>query len=634
MKISIYFLSAIFLASVWTGCSESVYECDPDDMSGRQVLIGTVTRTTADGGEEESWEDGLTMTVHNLDEASSEGHTFTYSGGIWNRTSEADFLWPGGNIMEINAYIGKTGASANEFALPVSSDVIDQTDMDAMEDSDFLYYTGTVTYGNALDLNMRHVLAKLVINVSLDRGFEAGYTTDGLVSVSFLSPTGMSRTDPMSGWVADNEEATLKAMVSALSGMRQTVTALVVPGEFTETISMTMKAASGEDVEMTAEASGFVFEANHQYSVDLSLINRDGLIQAEIGDVTVQDWGDDEHVGNPDSEITSEVVVPWDGTVDDGFDGGTGTADDPYRISTGGQLALMRNQINSASSNTSANYLLTSDIDLNGIEWTPAGMSTSNYFNGTFDGGGHTISGLSVNSGQDEIFAGLFGYIRGTIRNLTIENPRISTSYAGAETVYAAALVAQSQNVTIENCHISGGSINAGDATGTVYCGSITGQMNGNAITACSSTATISGLSSGAAGGIVGFVRGSGAISGCYTAVSINVSGNAGGIIGQTHSSFSSGSMTGCYSISAVSGTSGRTGGIIGSYTSGTLSANYCTGSAQPAGNNAEVNGLDAVGNIDAATAEAMNKGLSGSGWSYIAAATGSVFPYIATAAD
>lgn len=313
----------------------------------------------------------------------------------------------------------------------------------------------------------------------------------------------------------------------------------------------------------------------------------------------------------------------WDGTPAATYDGGSGTEADPYQIATPGQLALMRNDINSAVSNITACYRLTADIDLCDIAWTPAGVTSNHYYNGTFDGDNHKISGLNVSVGNGDTYAGLFGYSRGTVKNLILDAPEVSSS-SGIGTSYTGAVVGQGVNMAIENCHVHGGTIDVSSATGqNVYSGSIAGQAAAT-ITACSSTASLKG---GTAGGIVGYFRGSLTITGCCSGVTMESSSPMGGIIGLTQTNQTP-VVTGCYSISSMSG-DGDKGGLAGRLNGGSFQACYYTGTMTPAGNKSSAAGASNVDNIGSTEAEAMNSAISLSGWSY-AAGTG-ILPYVMT---
>ncbi len=185
-------------------------------------------------------------------------------------------------------------------------------------------------------------------------------------------------------------------------------------------------------------------------------------------------------------------VEVWNGDVATKFAGGTGTKDDPFIISNGAELAYF-------SKSVMYNYYydqyvsLTADIDLGNKPWIPIG-DNGNFFVGVFDGNGHTISHVNVDSsGTKEV--GLFGKTgddnaddSGTIKNLTVRNSTI----IGGENVGAVA--GNARNVI--NCQ----SIN-NVVTGTRYVGGVCGQVNGS-ITRCYNTGSVTGEDS--VGGVFG----------------------------------------------------------------------------------------------------------------------------------
>lgn len=185
-------------------------------------------------------------------------------------------------------------------------------------------------------------------------------------------------------------------------------------------------------------------------------------------------------------------VEVWNGDVATKFAGGTGTKDDPFIISNGAELAYF-------SKSVMYNYYydqyvsLTADIDLGNKPWIPIGDNV-NFFVGVFDGNGHTISHVNVDSsGTKEV--GLFGKTgddnaddSGTIKNLTVRDSTI----IGGENVGAVA--GNARNVI--NCQ----SIN-NVVTGTRYVGGVCGQVNGS-ITRCYNTGSVTGEDS--VGGVFG----------------------------------------------------------------------------------------------------------------------------------
>lgn len=132
----------------------------------------------------------------------------------------------------------------------------------------------------------------------------------------------------------------------------------------------------------------------------------------------------------------------WTGSIAEAFEGGTGTADDPYLIKTGAQLALLGKNVNDlANPNTYEGmyFKLVSNIDMNKVQWTAIGSSKINVFRGIFDGDGHTIYNMMCvptdpSDTTNYIYGGLFGRCEeAEIKNLTLEGGSVeSTKYAGA----------------------------------------------------------------------------------------------------------------------------------------------------------------------------------------------------------
>ena len=217
--------------------------------------------------------------------------------------------------------------------------------------------------------------------------------------------------------------------------------------------------------------------------------------------------------------------------------------------------------------NTGIDITLTGNITLTG-EWTPIGIDDKHQYIGTFDGGNHTISGLTV-TGSDE-YAGLFGYIGsgGTVKDVTLEEVKIESDN---EMSAVGGVVGYSYG-NIENCSVSG-SVSSNSTAGGV----VGAQLSGS-ITGCSSSATVKGVTY--AGGIAGYTNGGGSLTGCYATGSISVENNttnaawAGGVVGSNGSS----TLTACYATGSVTSSGSGTiyvGGVTGSNDLGTLTACY-----------------------------------------------------------
>ena len=212
---------------------------------------------------------------------------------------------------------------------------------------------------------------------------------------------------------------------------------------------------------------------------------------------------------------------------------------------------------------TDINITLTADIDLTGKNWTPIGTSFSNKYTGTFDGGGHTIKGLTVTTNDQ--FVGLFGSIgyAGTVKNVMMEDVQItsnrSSGFAGGVAGYS--------DGTIENCSVSG------SVSGTVYVGGVVGAQWNGSITGCSSSATVKGTVY--VGGVAGQTNG-GSLTACYATGNViieiapkkNISG--GGLVGTNGGK----GVRACYATGNVTSTGSSTGNV---HIFGLLGDNYTT---------------------------------------------------------
>ena len=241
-------------------------------------------------------------------------------------------------------------------------------------------------------------------------------------------------------------------------------------------------------------------------------------------------------------------TVSGSGTINGGtFNGtparvtGNGTENDPYQIGTADGLKWFRDKVNNAKTpdETKICAVLTANIDLNNEPWTPIGNYTEVnkiYYEGTFDGGGYTISGLNV-TGNFRC-ASLFGAVKGgTIKNLTVagnvsHNYHLTGLNCHVGGIVGVALDAATIENCSNNCSVTGGS---GD-----YIGGIAGSNLENArIIDCYNVGTITGTFRGT-GGIVGFNIGT--ISNCYNVGMVNGSYAVGEIVGNN-----SGSIENCY---------------------------------------------------------------------------------------
>ncbi|HJH64872.1 MAG TPA: fimbrillin family protein [Bacteroides mediterraneensis] len=260
--------------------------------------------------------------------------------------------------------------------------------------------------------------------------------------------------------------------------------------------------------------------------------------------------------------------------------------------------------------NLGINITLTENINLIDMEWTPIGTESQPY-TGTFDGGNHTITGLTVTTSDQ--YAGLFGFIGsgGKVKDVTLKDVKIESNN---EMSAVGGVAGRSYGGKIENCSVSGSVSGSGKNSAV---GGIVGYQSGGFLTGCSSSATVN------AGNIVGGVAGgtySATLTGCYatgdvTLESINLGGNfAGGVVG---SNTNSSTLIACYAAGSVTGSGSGTihvGGAVG-VNDATVTACYWSG--LPDNDNGGATKVDGTNVTWQTAVAAMNAALSGKGWQY-----------------
>ena len=232
-----------------------------------------------------------------------------------------------------------------------------------------------------------------------------------------------------------------------------------------------------------------------------------------------------------------------------------------YTVTSADGLMNVAELVNGGKSDI--NITLDTDIDLTGKDWTPIGTDYDNSYKGTFDGGGHTITGLTFTT--NDKYAGLFGWLNkaGTVKNVVMEGVQITSNQ-----IYGGSIggVAGYSWGTIENCSVSG------SVSGTVYVGGVVGAQIDGSITGCSSSATVKGMVD--VGGVAGQTNGGATLTACYATGNVtleidprkNIAG--GSLVG-----FNGGNgVRACYATGNVTSTGSSTGNV---HIGGFLGDNY-----------------------------------------------------------
>ena len=247
----------------------------------------------------------------------------------------------------------------------------------------------------------------------------------------------------------------------------------------------------------------------------------------------------------------------WDGTTASGFAGGTGTEGDPWLIENAEQLAYLAQQVNNGTDYERKHFRLVSDLDLRGNEWTPIGTYRKPFWGG-FDGGGHTITGMTITGNRD--YVGLFGECHNFtaassyIKSVTVKQANIS----GCNFVGAIA----GEGANISDCYSIENTICANRCVGGI-CGSLTGNISG-----CYNSSSVSGNST--AGGIMGSasyngIVGNGVVQYCYNIGAVTVRQQDSSVGGITGASANRYDISNCLNCGKITGNGKNVGGIAGS---------------------------------------------------------------------
>lgn len=283
----------------------------------------------------------------------------------------------------------------------------------------------------------------------------------------------------------------------------------------------------------------------------------------------------------------------WDGSIASAFAGGTGTAENPYQIATGAQLAYLASSVNNGETYAGKNFVLTADIDLNKRPWTPIanafsdalfGGSDYRIFAGNLDGQGYTVSNVTIGSEkvplESDVF-GLFGVTEGKISNLHLNTVSIhgkAKNVSGYVIGLAGGLIGSASG-SVENCHVTGLTMtlttpDSGWAA-AYWIGGLVGALDAGQINECSASGKITEKSGkGSIGGLIGELGKASKITYSRANVALDVKpdhkggADVGGFIGKGNGKSNAETVIrNCYATGNVTGgayTGGFAGGIWG----------------------------------------------------------------------
>ena len=298
----------------------------------------------------------------------------------------------------------------------------------------------------------------------------------------------------------------------------------------------------------------------------------------------------------------------WDGSIASAFAGGTGTAENPYQIATGAQLAYLASSVNSGETYAGKNFVLTANIDLNKRPWTPIantfsdalfGSSDYRIFAGNLDGQGYAVSNVVIGSTnaplESDVF-GLFGATEGKISNLhlnTVSIHGVAKNVSGYVIGLAGGLIGYASG-NVENCHVTGLTMtmktpDSGSAA-AYWIGGLVGALDAGQINECSASGKITEKSGkGSMGGLIGELGEKSKITYSRANVALDVKADyyggadVGGFIGKGNGKSNAETVIrNCYATGNVTG-GAYTGGFTGSIWGLNIKNCYATGNVSGA---------------------------------------------------
>ena len=479
-------------------------------------LAAPSTRAAVDG----DWQ-GVTSVALKMGDAVKE-YTVTASTDFKSATLSREndpYYWTSRDPITVSAWWPFNNADITQ--MPAVKVAEDQSKLADFQNSDFISAENRKVEFNNPTLEFAHRTARVTIELKPGTGFTsvAGATVI-LVSLS-----------------ADNGNPTA---IKTYNASGNTYEALTAP----QTVAAGkpfVRVELGGGTFYFRPQNDVVLEAGNRYSYTVK-VNATGLT---LEGCTIGDWAD----GGGESGAAELGYI---------YDSNTKT----YTVYNADGL-LAWNE--AAQKDRSINCTLTADIDLTGKDWTPIGTNFYNSYTGTFNGGGHTIKGLTVTTNDQ--YVGLFGRLgkAGTVKNVVMEGVQITSNHSLG---YAGGVAGFSWGGTIENCSVSG------SVSGTVSVGGVVGIQWEASITGCSSSATVKGMVQ--VGGVAGETNTGATMVACYATGNVTIEIDpidnilGGGLVG-----FNAGSsVLACYATGNVTSTGSSTGNV---YIGGFLGGNYTT---------------------------------------------------------
>ena len=474
------------------------------------------TRATVDG----DWQ-GVTSVALKTGDAVKE-YTVTASTDFKSATLSREnvpYYWTSRDPITVSAWWPFDNANITQ--MPAVKVAEDQSKLADFQNSDFISAENQTVKFDDPTLEFTHRTARMAIELKPGTGF----TSVAGATVSLVS-------------------------LSAYNGNPTAIKTYNASGNTYEALAAPQTVAAGNPfvrVELGGGTFYFrpqnnvVLEAGSRYKYTVK-VNATGLT---LEGCTIGDWAD----GGGESGAAELGYI---------YDSNTKT----YTVYNADGL-LAWNE--AAQKDRSINCTLTADIDLTGKDWSPIGTNFYNSYTGTFDGGGHTIMGLTVTTNDQ--YVGLFGRLgkAGTVKNVVMDGIQITCNHRLG---YAGGVAGFSWGGTIENCSVSG------SVSGTICAGGVVGIQWEASITGCSSSATVKGMVQ--VGGVAGETNSGATMAACYATGNVTIEIDpidnilGGGLVG-----FNAGSsVLACYATGNVTSTGSGTGNV---HIGGFLGGNYTT---------------------------------------------------------
>ena len=479
-------------------------------------LAAPSTRAAVDG----DWQ-GVTSVALKMGDAVKE-YTVTASTDFKSATLSREndpYYWTSRDPITVSAWWPFDKADITQ--MPAVKVAEDQSKLADFQNSDFISAENRKVEFNNPTLEFTHRTARVTIELKPGTGFTsvAGATVS-LVSLS-----------------ADNGNPTAIKTYNASGNTYEALTAPQTVAAGKQFIRVEL----GSGTFYFRPQNNVVLAAGSRYKYTVK-VNATGLT---LDGCTIDDWAD----GGGESGAAELGYI---------YDSNTKT----YTVYNADGL-LAWNE--AAQKDRSINCTLTADIDLTGKDWTPIGTNFYNSYTGTFDGGGHTITGLTVTTNDQ--YVGLFGRLgkAGTVKNVVMDGIQITCNHRLG---YAGGVAGFSWGGTIENCSVSG------SVSGTICAGGVVGIQWEASITGCSSSATVKGMVQ--VGGVAGETNSGATMAACYATGNVTIEIDpinnilGGGLVG-----FNAGSsVLACYATGNVTSTGSGTGNV---HIGGFLGGNYTT---------------------------------------------------------